>query len=122
MKLPTFYGLFFADGTYKRNAYAFSLWSRIAEHPTMMDVTLKSTSANDTSGLSVIAGRDNAGRKALLLSNVSSASVKAVLEGLGGYLRLYVVSDASSSLQESTQSGMSINIPAYGVVLVTQEI
>ncbi len=88
----------------------------------MMDVTLKSTSANDTSGLSVIAGRDNAGRKALLLSNVSSASVKAVLEGLGGYLRLYVVSDASSSLQESTQSGMSINIPAYGVVLVTQEI
>ncbi|MBI1388103.1 MAG: hypothetical protein GC154_06615 [bacterium] len=47
MDLPTFFGLLYADGTYKKVAYAFKAWSRLAHNSirVQLDGTTETTSA-----------------------------------------------------------------------------
>lgn len=71
IEMPTFYGLFKADGTPKKFAYVFKLLKYMADYPAGLQVTPSVTS--DT--LWMVAGKNNAGNKALLISNISSSPV-----------------------------------------------
>ena len=64
LDLPTFYGIFYADGSPKRIALAFSLWAKLAQHPLRLDVA-----ASAETPLRVICGKNEAGGKALLMVN-----------------------------------------------------
>lgn len=121
MNLTTFYGLFYADGSFKRNAHAFSLWSRSTAYPTLLDVTASSTVLTDLSPLYMMAGRNSTGKRALLVSNPTATTLKAAISGLTLPLKLRVVSDAAGSLQESTQTTATITLPAYSASLITSD-
>jgi hypothetical protein len=64
MDAPDFYGLFYADGSYKKMAYAFKAWSRMVDHP------LRITGVGGTTGTAVMAALSSNRRSlAILLSH-----------------------------------------------------
>jgi hypothetical protein len=117
VNFPTFYGLMYADGTYKRNALAFSLWSRLTGYSTQLNAT--ATGTGDLSQLCTLAGKNGSGQKALLIANLADTSVTATVSGLDLPLKVRVVSDAGTALQESTQTSSTLTIPAYSALLIT---
>jgi len=120
MNLTTFYGLFYADGTYKRNAHAFSLWSKISAYPYRLDATATSD-ALDVANIHLLAGRNSSSKKVLLLANMHTNSLSATLNGLKAPIRIRMVNDASTSIQESSQTSMVVTIPGYSAALITED-
>ncbi len=52
ISLPTFYGLMYADGTYKKMAYAFKSWSWASEYPNRISLEDESETVDGIAGLS----------------------------------------------------------------------
>lgn len=119
LQFPTFYGLLYADGTYKRNARAFSLWSRLTAYSSRLATNATAKDESDLSKLYMLAGRNGSGQKALLIANPAAASVTAMITGLELSLKVRVVSDASADLQESTQTTSFVTLPPYSAVLIS---
>jgi xylan 1,4-beta-xylosidase len=121
MNLTTFYGIFYADGSYKRNAYAFSLWSRMAGYPTQQDVVVSSSVLSDVSQIYALAGKSAAGEKAVLIANPTATAFTANLSGLNLPIKSRTVSDASTAMQEGLQQGSTVSVPAYSASLFTSD-
>ncbi len=119
--LPTFYGLFYADGRPKRNAHAFSLWSRMATHDRMINVSITGGKTGAATGLYLLAGRNPTGKKALLAANPTAGELTVVVTGLRAPLRQYLVSDNSEALQVSTLTSTTASVPANGTMLLQEE-
>jgi len=66
---PTFYGMFFADGTPKKTALAFSLWSDAAAHPEQRNLHVTEGALGDLWALS---GEDDQGNIVVLISNLDA--------------------------------------------------
>lgn len=120
MALPTFYGLLYADGTYKRNAHAFSLWSKVSAYPYRLNSSVTS-GALDVSKIHLLAGRNSSGNKALLLANLHTNTLSVTLNGMKSPIRTRIVSDASTGIQESSQTGLVVTIPGYSAALITED-
>jgi len=120
LALPTFYGLFYADGRPKPVALAFSLWSQMAAHSQQLNLA----TSPSTSGLWMLAGQNSEGEIALLMANPNAASTSWSLafsdgRNISDYkLILKTISDASAEIETSTPEGNVIAIGAYTVQLV----
>lgn len=120
MDQPTFYGLLRADGTPKKVALAFSLWSRLAG---CRDQLAVATSGIDRAPLWVIAARGSTGEVVLLLANPSRERLAwRIVSALGRTvtgLTLEEVSDSSDTVVVHKAADNAGFIPAYAVQLVT---
>jgi hypothetical protein len=118
--LPTFYGLFYANGRPKPVALAFSLWSQMAAHSQQLDVAISPSNP----GLWTLAGQNAEGEIALLIANATAASTSMSLafsdsrNGPDYNLTVRTVSDASDEVETSAPEGNVIAIGAYTVQLV----
>jgi len=112
----TFYGIFHADGTPKRSALAFSLWSELVAHLQALNITL-----SGPNGLWILAGQNTQGETAILFANPSDRPATLTLLGTDGKpieaAARQMVSDGSESIQES-MGGAQVQVPAYAVMLV----
>jgi hypothetical protein len=120
LDVPTFYGLFYADGRPKKMALAFSLWARLAAHPVRREVT-----GQVGSPLSVLAGSDDRGEIAVLIANASEEDASWSLAFGDGRpaLRRYEVSayevgDAWEEVHPFNPSGLKAPIGAHTSHLV----
>ncbi len=113
LDLPTFYGLFFADGRPKRSGLVFGLWAQLVAHPERLPVIV-----DPGSGLWVIAGRNAAGELAVLMVNPTATTHVWQLADLAGQAVVYEVSDASEAAVESRLSGDAAAIGAYTTQLL----
>ncbi len=123
IKLPTFYGLWLADGTPKPVGLAFTLWTRMTKFTNRLDVTATGTGA---ANLYILAGRDSAGSRAFLIANPTANATSWQIAQAGGIpagyvVRLQQVSTASSAIQSSTLTSLAAELPAWGTQLVTIE-
>ena len=112
----TFYGIFRADGTPKRSALAFTLWSQFAQYSQALQITL-----SEPNGLWILAGQNVNGETAILFANPSDGPVTlTVLQPDGAPVHGVArseVSDASESIV-NTVGGAQVQVPAYSVVFV----
>lgn len=117
--LPTFFGLYYADGRPKVIALAFTLWHSLTLYPDRLDVSLSSPAA-----LAALAGRDSSGRIAVLISNPTDSAVNVVLAFSDNrkvsQVTLNTASDAQGAVAAS-QSGPIFTVGANSVVLATVE-
>jgi hypothetical protein len=114
-------GLFYADGTPKPMAWAFSLWARMAAHPLRLSYTL--TGSPDPHPVWALAGQDESGEIAVLIVNASdtSTSWKVMLDFQEATesVTLYQVSgDDGAALQVYTLDEAAAEIGAYTVQLL----
>lgn len=115
-RLPTFFGLFYADGRPKPIGQAFALWAEMAAHPTRIDIQ----GGSDSDGLWALAGRDATGEVALLVVNTSASTASWQLTGApAGALALREVSDTSDGIATRTLDAPGADIGPYTVQLVT---
>ncbi|MCC7491387.1 MAG: hypothetical protein IT204_03525 [Fimbriimonadaceae bacterium] len=111
---PQFYGLFYADARPKKPALAFGLWRDLCACPTRL--TTRWSSAD----LAALGGRDERGRVALLVANLTDREQSWQCAGLPAALRLREVNDSSATVVERSVSGSGPRpIPPWGVQLVT---
>lgn len=120
LALPTFYGLFYADGRPKPVVLAFSLWSQMATHSQQLSLTTSS----QNSILWMLAGQNSEGEIALLMANPNATPTSWSLafsdgRNISDYkLTVKTLSDASAEIAISTPEGNIIAIGAYSVQLV----
>jgi len=113
LSLPTFYGLFFADGRPKPVAQAFALWWKMSAYPRRRQTTLSAGSR-----LHVLCGGYAAGELALLIANPSSAAVSWRVENSApgtDVTTLQEINPADGSVRRSTLSILAAEIPGYSV-------
>lgn len=121
MILTTFYGLFKADGSPKKVALAFSLWSKMVNSKEVL-----STTGGD-SNFTVLAGKSTDGKIMLLIANTASTAVTYSLNfdkstglSISNYSpEVSEVSDASDSVQTRSGNAGLITMGGYSVNLVT---
>lgn len=114
MSLPSFYGIYYANGTPKVPALAFALWQKLSTHTTRL-----ACSAASGTGLTVFAGKDSSGECAVLIVNPTATATTWTLSRSGSGT-LYEASDSSPSAVTSRSVGsLSASIGAYTVQLVT---
>jgi len=113
--MPTFYGLFYADGNPKPIAHAFSLWSQTVAHRQMLEVT-----SEDNDFLWFLCGQNQSGNIAILVANPTEQPTSWAVspEGTFSSITLQQVSDDSSEIQMYSLSVPAIQIGAYSVQLV----
>lgn len=116
---PEFYGFFHADGRPKRTGLALGLWKGIDDHSERLEL---SVSRESGPALYALAGRDGAGREAILVSNPSAetTTLRAVRESgrpVEG-ARLDVVSDASVETATRVVAGDRFEAPGFSALLV----
>jgi len=122
--LPTFCGMFNADGTPKKTAPAFDLWSDMASCSLQRLLSITDGSGGD---LRALAGEDALGNFALPISNLDAASCYYALSldsALGLDLsqyraRLFIVSDAIPGIGQSPVDPRRVLIGGHEVHLVT---
>ena len=112
----TFYGIFYADGTPKRAALAFTLWSEFAQYSQAIKVNL-----SEPNGLWILAGQNASGQIAILFANPTDQPVALTLlqpdgNPVHGAAR-QIVSDGSEGVETST-GGAQVQVPVYAVMLV----
>ncbi len=115
LSLPTFYGLFYADGRPKPLALAFALWSKMSAYSRRLRV------AAGGGELAVLCGRNQAGDVALLIANPAATAVSWRVEGLSpgaGPIFLHEMMPADGSLRRSTLLSLAAEIPGPSVQLV----
>jgi len=114
MDAPTFYGMFYANGTPKRIALAFSLWAQLAAHPQRLQL-----SAEPATALWIIASQNDAGEIALLVANPTHSPVQFVVNGVEGRrITLLQVSDGSDQVQTLNVNGNRLEIGGETVQLI----
>ena len=124
IELLTFHGIFQADGTPKKTALAFDLWSDVAAHPDQRELAI----TNGTSGdLWAVVGEAPAGNIAVLVSNLDEAAThyevsfdSATGLDISQYaVRVFEVSDHLSEIGVSLADPGDISIGGHTVHLVT---
>ncbi len=108
LDLPTFYGLFYADGRPKRAALVFGLWARLAAHPERVPVIV-----DPAAGLWAIAGRNSAGELAVLVVNPTATAHVWRLDHSADRATLSEVSDAGTAVIETRPTGDVVAVAAY---------
>ncbi|MBF0102257.1 MAG: hypothetical protein HQK77_15255 [Desulfobacterales bacterium] len=109
MDLSTFYGIYMADGTPKKTAFAFSFFNDLSNYPERLTV-----SASDTS-LYIIAGQNSAGKKAMIVSNISDKNYNYTTNLDSHISKILEISDNYSVIQQINAKEGVINMPAYGI-------
>lgn len=119
MKLPTFFGLFFANGKPKRAALAFSFWSQMAGYPTRLRVL---TAGKGDAQLWLLAGKNASGEIALLAANPRKTDMTWKIAPIAGRavisLTVREINDSSADIVKQTISGNALVIRGYTVQLV----
>lgn len=117
---PEFYGFFFADGRPKRPGLALGLWKGIADHAERLALTASRASGP---ALYALAGRDGAGRTAILVANPSAEATTIRVARDDGVdvagARLEVVSDASEETVVRVVAGERFEVPGWSALLVS---
>jgi hypothetical protein len=112
-----FYGMFYANGKPKRIALAFSLWSEIVKYPQSRTVN---NSQNNK--LWVLAGQNQEGKVAVLVSNPTETPIRYAIKGIqGSKYVIKQVNDSSEKVNVIVHSGSEIEIGAYTVQLITTD-
>lgn len=120
IKAVTFHGLFYADGKPKLSALAFSLWSKMVLYTRQASI--------DTPPypyIWMLAGQNNAGNVALLITNTGDKPVRVGISFADrrpmNKISLYQVSDTSDKIQVNTLNRPVLELGAYSVQLVAIE-
>ncbi len=108
--LPAFFGMFHADGTRKKIADAFELWSAMAEYSGRLELT-----GGEESGLHIIAGRNAEGRIAVLIANTTEEATTYSFESTG---TIEAVSDNDEGIVVRSAAADENGIGAHTVHLV----
>ncbi len=114
------YGLFATDGTARRTALAFSLWSEFSGYTSRIDPSASAT----VSGIKALAAQRSDGSFAVLVANTGSTSASWTLaffdtRSLPNYsLSLKTVDDTHSAVSVSTPASTSIDITPNSVQLL----
>jgi len=118
VRAPTFYGMFYADGSPKHIALAFSLWSKMTLYPRRLAV-----SASPNASLWMLAGQNDAGKAAILIANPGDTSITAGIDFVDmriiNQISLYKVSDTSDQIQTTSLNAQTFEIGANTVQLIT---
>lgn len=119
LNTPEDYGLYLGNGTPKRSAAIFQLWSRLAGTQAR-----RSTSVSSGSAMRALAGSDTNGKPVILVVNTAAASttwapVDTTGVALTGSFSTVTVSDDAAAAVSSTTSSFPLSIPAYGVQVIT---
>jgi len=115
MQMPTFYGIFYADGQPKRSALAFALWSRLAAHPHRVDLSVTPA----PTPLWALAGQNDGGEVAILLANPTPIPVHYVVKGLEGRrLMVYDVNKGTDRVRSRNVTGSALDIGGEAVQLI----
>jgi hypothetical protein len=112
------YGLFTGNGTAKRTAYAYQLWSVLAGTQNRL-----ATTVTGNNNLLAIAGSDSNGKPIILVVNTANAAsswtaTDSANQALSGAWQLETISDDSAG-RVSTTPTFPVAIPAYGVQLLS---
>lgn len=112
------YGLFTGNGVAKRPAWAFQMWAALVATTSRLN-----TEVVDGADVRAIAGVDMSGNPVVLVVNTSSAATSYSLSdesdaALTQTFSVSTLSDASSMPVTSTAS-FPLDLPAYGVQLLT---
>jgi hypothetical protein len=121
MDLPTFFGLFRANGTPKRAALAFSFWSQIAKHPARLRLT--TTDRDGAEQIWLLAGKNDSGEIAVLAANPHQSDIMWEIADIAGRavtnLTVREINDSSAGIVNRTIVGNALVICGYTVQLVT---
>jgi len=127
MNAPTFYGLFYANGNPKQIAFAFLLWSKMADYPKRLSVT-----AAPNTSLWMLAGQADYGGIGLLIANPVDTPIRYSIAGAENFkTSVRQIGDArdpaqspppslplNEQIQSFTPTGNVIEIGAHTVQLV----
>lgn len=114
INVKTFYGMFFADGRPKKIALAFSLWAKIADHSVRRAISTK-----PESDLWFLAGQNESGEIALLVTNPTSRAVRYTISGVGNrQFTLLQVNDSFEQVQSMKIEGQTIEIGGESIQLI----
>ncbi len=116
LNLPTFYGMWYADGRPKPAALAQTLFSQMAKYGTRISTT------SSSSEIYALAARNGSGERAVLIANTGSGAGSWQLSGsvgAGNVYRMQEISGTATGTTASTLSSLAASIPGYGVQLVT---
>lgn len=122
-----FYGIFCADGAKKPAAHAFRLWSIMTHFPHKLELSTGVALLDnepDTKGalkpLWLIAGKNDSGQTALLLSNIGSKTITYELSSSDG-LSAHEILDLSFPCKEIKESGITekkFSVKPYSIQLI----
>lgn len=113
--LPTFFGLFLADGRPKPVANTFRLWSKMTSYPQRLHTKMS------RSDLRVLGGSNRSGEVALLIANTAPEPVSLRIEGLpvgSGALTVEEINPTDPLPQQRIWNVPDGAIPGYSVQLV----
>lgn len=120
VNVPSFYGIYTADGKPKKIALAFDLWHDMTAY------TQRLTTGGSLAGMYVLAAENSGSARAILVANTNDSAktwTPAFSDGktLADYqIAVQTVSDADAAIQVSSGvSGGQFSIPAKAVQLVT---
>lgn len=119
--LPTFYGVFFADGRPKKIALAFCLWSEFSHYPQRRAVAF----APEIRGLWALAGQNAQGNVAILIANSTETATIGQLafedgRSLADYTgAVHTVSNAHPPTLSAPFTATPVIIAPYSVLLIT---
>lgn len=119
------FGLFDTTGTARRMALAMNLWGRMGLFAERVEIKVADADGNSIEGLWFIAGTNDNGQIAVLLSNSTTDDI--VIEQLpesiskeNGFV-VITVSDDSSEMQVESNPENPITIPGQAVVFIAPE-
>ncbi|MDX8388886.1 MAG: hypothetical protein R8M38_00200 [Mariprofundaceae bacterium] len=120
--LPTFHGLFMADGTPKKIADAFSLWSTLVQYPDRVELSQQQNSPNLLAlpQLWVLAGLNSSGDLALLVANPNAEQSSYALhlgEALGDLVGRTVMIQEVHDNVSGIQTRSDVADKEYGVTI-----
>lgn len=124
ISVPTFYGMYYADGQPKKIAQAFGLWHLMTGFTEMLEASAVKTGGG-ASPLWALGGHGAGSAQALLVVNPSGAATTYNLAfGDGSFphnhaLSLREVNDTQDGLAAAACSGIGVSIDAYTVQLLT---
>lgn len=117
---PNWYGLFYADGTPKTSALAFSLWAELSRHTRALEIK----GGNIAGALYTLAGSDGQGQVGIFVVNPSPEAVGWELAFEGGPEpsgAMRATSLGQDGLQQLEQASAEFSLPPYGVHYIQYE-
>lgn len=120
IRAPTFYGIFYADGRPKHTALAFALWKRLTNYPHQMGLKIEPIPTGKT--LWTLAGRNDAGEIALLVTNPTPNAFRYRISGSGNEKRTWTilqVNDKSDHVQPLPMDGEIVTLERETIQFLT---
>ncbi|MBF0242751.1 MAG: hypothetical protein HQK64_09805 [Desulfamplus sp.] len=139
--MPLFYGLYLADGTPKKTAFAFNFFNQISKYKDRLEASVEvsnnGSQSDINSSIYFIAGENAKGDKAIIVSNLTDKQYRYTLKNSkdgqtanivnSNIISASGISDDHSNIYDivtSTQNSddeVRFDLPAYGVQLITVE-